>query len=75
MVDGKLVSYVSTKFKAPATDDQRSIFLKIRFAIALFIFALLRFKLGNILNKKYLSSMFVFSVTMTWSAGISLTGI
>ena len=26
MVDGNLVSYVSTKFKAPATDDQRSIF-------------------------------------------------
>ena len=28
MLDGNLVSYVSTKFKAPATDDQRSIFYK-----------------------------------------------
>ena len=28
MLDGNLVSYVSTKFKAPATDEQRSIFYR-----------------------------------------------
>ena len=26
MLDGNLVRYVSTKFKAPATDEQRNIF-------------------------------------------------